>query len=361
LYEFDLECATMKLVEIVHCILHEKEAKMVEGNGFNRILQAKQENKNSLINLPNVTGVGVGYKISDGVVTDELSVVCLVTNKTSNLPNSAMIPAQIGGVVTDVIQVGEIVAFGNTGRHRPAPGGVSIGHFSITAGTLGVVVRDRTNGTRLILSNNHVLANSNDASLGDAILQPGPADGGQVGTDTIALLERFEPIAFISEPGTCSLASLFAGLGNLVAKVLSSSHRLEVVRQQQTTNLVDAAVARPVNDSDVLDDIIEIGPITGTMPATLGMSVRKSGRTTGFTTGEINAVDATIDVSYGTGRTARFEGQLVAGGMSQGGDSGSLVVDANSNNAVGLLFAGSTSTTIFSPIQDVLDIMNIEI
>ena len=66
-----------------------------------------------------------------------------------------------------------------------------------------------------------------------------------------------------------------------------------------------------------------------------------------------------MDVSYGAGRTARFEGQLVAGGMSQGGDSGSLVVDGNSNNAVGLLFAGSTSTTIFCPIEEVLNILNI--
>ncbi len=89
------------------------------------------------------------------------------------------------------------------------------------------------------------------------------------------------------------------------------------------------------------------------------MPVRKSGRTTGFTTDEINTIDASVDVSYGAGRTARFEGQLVAGAMSQGGDSGSLVVDGNSNNAVGLLFAGSNSTTIFSPIQAVLDIMNV--
>ncbi|HAY84169.1 MAG TPA: hypothetical protein DCY42_04365 [Chloroflexi bacterium] len=65
-------------------------------------------------------------------------------------------------------------------------------------------------------------------------------------------------------------------------------------------------------------------------------------------------------MSYGTGRTARFEGQLVAGAMSQGGDSGSLVLEGSSNNAVGLLFAGSNSTTIFSPIQAVLSILNVE-
>lgn len=330
-------------------------------NDYKMILEAKKSYQNSLFSMPNVNGVGVGFKVSNGQVTDELSVVCLVTKKTSNLPAAGLIPTQVGGVVTDVVQVGEIIALANTGRYRPAPGGVSIGHYSITAGTLGVVVRDKTDGTRLILSNNHVLANSNDANLGDAILQPGPADGGRVATDQIAVLERFEPIVFSTEPGTCSTASLYADIGNAIAKVLSSSHRLQVVKQQAAVNYIDAALARPLNDADVLNDIMDIGPITGTVPPFLGMAVRKSGRTTGFTTGTINTMDAAVDVSYGAGKIARFEGQLVAGAMSQGGDSGSLVVDDNSNNAVGLLFAGSNSTTIFSPIQQVLSILNIEL
>lgn len=336
-----------------------QEVVTVDSNAFNKIRQAKQNYQEALFSKPNVNGVGIGYKVSNGVVTDELSVICLVTKKTSNLPQAALIPSAVDGVVTDVVQVGEIVALANTGRYRPALGGVSIGHYSITAGTLGVVVRDKATGTRLILSNNHVLANSNDANLGDAILQPGPADGGQIATDQIAVLERFEPIVFSSEPGTCSIASMFAGVGNAIAKALGSSHRVETVRQQQATNRIDAALARPLNDADVIDDIIDIGPITGTVPPALGMAVRKSGRTTGYTTGTINTMDASVDVSYGAGRTARFEGQLVAGGMSQGGDSGSLVVDGNSNNAVGLLFAGSTSTTIFCPIEEVLNILNI--
>jgi len=333
---------------------------MMAGTDYNKILQAKQNFQNSLFAMPNVNGVGIGYKVSNGVVTGQLSVVCLVTKKTSNLSAEELIPSQIGDVVTDVVQVGEIVALGNTGRYRPAPGGVSIGHYSITAGTLGVVVRDKTSGARLILSNNHVLANSNDANLGDAILQPGPADGGQLSSDQIAVLERFEPIVFSSSPGTCGIAGSFAELGNAIAKVLASSHRLQVVRQQAATNLIDAALARPLNDADVLNDIIDIGPVTGTVPPALGMAVRKSGRTTGYTTGTINTMDAAVDVSYGTGRTARFEGQLVAGAMSQGGDSGSLVLEGSSNNAVGLLFAGSNSTTIFSPIQAVLSILNVE-
>lgn len=335
---------------------------MEPSNDLNVFIQAKESYKQSLFSLPNVNGVGIGYKESNGVITDELSVVCLVSQKTSNLPSGGIIPPTINGIKTDVVQVGEIKALmANTGRYRPAPGGVSIGHYSITAGTLGVVVRDRSDGTRLILSNNHVLANSNEASLGDPILQPGPTDGGQVSSDTIATLERFVPIVYTSEPGTCNIASFYASFGNWVAKILSSSHRVEVVRQQAATNRFDAALARPVNDTDVLDNIMDIGQITGVVTGLPGMAVRKTGRTTGYTTGTITTIDTAINVSYGDNRTARFEGQLVAGAMSQGGDSGSLVVDGNSNNAVGLLFAGSTSTTVFSPIQEVLDGLNIDL
>ncbi|HKJ26752.1 MAG TPA: hypothetical protein VJ965_03860 [Anaerolineales bacterium] len=334
----------------------------MESNLIPQVTQAKQNNLHALITKPNVVGVGVGFKQSKGQKLDVLSVVCLVTQKTSDLPPNGHIPYMLDeDIPTDVIQVGEITAFqSNTGRVRPAPGGISIGHYAITAGTLGVVVKDKITGDRLILSNNHVLANSNNAQEGDAIIQPGDADGGRVATDTIAHLERFEPIRFNSEPGTCSLANFYAEIGNFLAKVLGSSHRLKVVAEQDGGNHIDAALARPINDADVLDDILNIGVIDGTIPATLGMTVRKTGRTTGYTTGTINLLDATINVSYGTNRVARFDGQIVAGAMSQGGDSGSLVVDGNSNKAVGLLFAGSNSTTILNPIQDVLDTLQIE-
>jgi hypothetical protein len=214
----------------------------------------------------------------------------------------------------------------------------------------------------LILSNNHVLANSNDASPGDAILQPGPVDGGTPATDTIATLERFCPIEFGSAPGICGLASAYASLGNVIAALLGSKHRLDVSRSNpQATNLVDAAVARPVNDGDVLDEILEIGTVEGTMEATLGMPLRKSGRTTGFTTGEVTLLNSTVNVSYGAGKTARFENQIVAGAMSQGGDSGSLVVHGTELKAVGLLFAGSNQSTIINPIQAVLDCLQASI
>jgi hypothetical protein len=327
------------------------------------ISRVKESNKEMLMAKPNVIGVGTGYKVSDGKRTSELCLVTLVRQKVppSALQADAMVPREIDGVRTDVVEIGEVRALQTrTSRWRPAPAGVSLGHYRITAGTFSCLVHDRASGTPLMLSNNHVLANSNDASPGDAILQPGPADGGQAGADTIAVLERFCPIEFNTQPGSCNVANAYASLGNAVARLLGSQHRVVSIKSNpQAANLVDAAVARPINSADVLDEILEIGTVSGSLPAQLGMAVRKSGRTTGLTTGEITIMEATVTVNYGTGKDAVFENQLIMGPMSQGGDSGSLIVAASSQQAVGLLFAGSEQSTIANPIQAVLNCLDV--
>jgi hypothetical protein len=330
-----------------------------------QVRRVKEFHKASILARPNVLGVGTGYKVSKGAKTDQLCVVALVRQKVpkEGLATEALLPESVDGVSIDVIEVGDLRALqARTDRWRPVPGGVSLGHYKITAGTFGAVVRDRATGDRLILSNNHVLANSNDASPGDPIIQPGAADGGQVSTDTIAHLERFVPLDFGTQPPVCNIATTVVVLANLLARLMTSKHRLQALQADPAaTNLVDAAVARPVNDVEILDEILEIGVVQGTTPAALGMPVRKSGRTTAFTTGEILVLDATVSVSYGAGRTASFENQIVTTPMSQGGDSGSLLVDGNSQQAVGLLFAGSEQSTIHSPIQAVLDSLEIDI
>lgn len=329
------------------------------------ITDAKENSKEALLDMPNVVGVGVGYQLKRGDPTGEYAVVVMVSKKLPlpALATEAILPHSVQGVNVDVIEVGEIRALqARTDKWRPAPGGVSIGHYKITAGTFGAVVRDKNTNERLILSNNHVLANSNDASPGDDILQPGPIDGGSSPDDKIATLERFCPIEFTTAPGICNLANTYVSVGNAIAGLLGSKHRVDSYQSNpQATNLVDAAVAKPLNDEDILDEILEIGVVEGTLDATIGMSVRKSGRTTGFTTGQINLINSTVNVNYGGGRMARFEDQLVGGAMSQGGDSGSLCVAGDSLKAVGLLFAGSDQSTIFNPIKEVLDCLEIVI
>lgn len=318
----------------------------------------KNTHQKTIMSKENVVGVGVGYKVQRGKRTNEMCIVVLVSKKLplQALNPSALIPKSYEDVDTDVIEVGEIHAHQErTDRWRPIPGGVSIGHYKVTAGTMGCMVRDRASNERLILSNNHVLANSNDAAVGDAILQPGTADGGRVELDLVANLERFQPIQFTVEPPSCSIAMLITRILNKIAELLGSRHRLTAIQQNpQAINSMDAAVASPLNGIEISDDILDIGVVGGTAPATLGMRVRKSGRSTGFTTGQITVIDATVDVNYGQS-AARFENQLISTSMSAPGDSGSLLVAQDSLLAVGLLFAGSDQVTIFNPIQEVLD------
>ena len=360
---------------------------------FQRIIQAQAQAQAELLRKPNVVGVAVGYKESSGVISDEPAVVVLVEQKKpiAALSEDALIPREVEGVRTDVYEVGYLQAQQQEtprGRFRPTiPGGVSIAHYKVTAGTLGAMVRDRTTGERFILSNNHVLANSNEALVGDAILQPGPTDGGQNPADVVAKLERFIPLNYLegpigdpppapdpgepTRPSGCDIVDVFVGMANLFARLSGSQKRVQsstaaAVTGQATTqttdNVVDAALARPNDPTMFTDQIRHIGVVRETKAPTLGMRVRKSGRTTDFTEATITLLNATVNVNYGTSqgnRTARFTGQVITEAMSQGGDSGSLVVDATENAAVGLLFAGSPLATIFTPIDSVMNALNI--
>ncbi|MDD1645286.1 MAG: S1 family peptidase [Methanomicrobiales archaeon] len=307
-----------------------------------------------------VVAAGIGYKTVGGKRTDELSIVCSVVKKVPEalLATDDLVPGEIRGIPTDVVETGILRAqLERTDRWRPAPGGVSIGHPSVTAGTLGCLVRK--NGETLILSNNHVMAAENAAAIGDPILQPGPYDGGSDPGDRIGVLEEFVPIRFLStEPSDCTVARTVAVLANALAYLLGSGTRLLAVRLQEEENRVDAALARPVNPADLSEEILELGTIRAIGSAGLGTPVRKSGRTTGLTSDEILQVDVTADITYGAGRTARFTDQIMAGAMSGGGDSGSAVLDAE-NNLVGLLFAGSDTTTVINPIGHVVDALGI--
>ncbi|NNL76088.1 MAG: hypothetical protein HKO68_07110 [Desulfobacterales bacterium] len=320
-----------------------------------------RNNCSQLLDRSNVVAAGVGYKTTGGQKTDTLSIVCSVIKKVpaSQISGTDLVPAALNGQPTDVVETGVIRALPSpTDRHRPAPGGVSIGHRDITAGTLGCLVKK--NGRTVILSNNHVLANSNAAQVGDPILQPGPYDGGRFPEDHIADLEQFIPINITGIPSECPIATATARFLNVIAGLFGSSVQLQAIEQQATANLVDAAIARPLNPDDVKDEILQIGAIQGAAEGELGMAVKKSGRTTGFTTGEIQQVDVTANVQYGAGQIAQFTDQLLAGPMSQGGDSGSAVFDEN-NRLVGLLFAGSDSTTIMNRIQNVFSELDVSL
>ena len=328
---------------------------------LNRIRGILGSQRKQLLKRANVVATGIGYKQTGGVKTEALCIVCSVKKKVppSQLTVQDLVPAVVEGAPTDVIQTGVIRALqAPTGRFRPAPGGVSVGHVAITAGTLGCWVIK--NGQKVILSNNHVLANSNDAEIGDAILQPGPYDGGSFPQDHIANLMQFVPISFQGDPSECQFANAVVSVFNLGCRLIGSYTRYRVTKIQAEDNLVDAAIAAPLNVADVKDEILNIGPIQGTVQGQLGMAIKKSGRTTGLTTGEIQQVDVTANVQYGAGQVAVFTDQLLAGAMSQGGDSGSAILN-ESNRLTGLLFAGSDTTTIINRIENVFSALGVSL
>ena len=312
-----------------------------------------------LLSRANVVATGIGYKITAGEKTPTFSIICSVAEKppASRLAERDKVPESMDGIPTDILLTGPLWAqAARTDRHRPAPGGVSIGHRDITAGTLGCLVKK--NGVIHILSNNHVMAKSNKAEIGDPILQPGRADNGSYPTDHIANLADFIPISIAGLPSKCPISTGVVALFNGAATAIGSPTRLQAIRRQATDNLVDVAIARPLDDNDVSDEILEIGSIQGLGSGELGMAIKKSGRTTGLTTGEIQQIDVTANVQYGPGQIATFSDQLLAGAMSQGGDSGSAVLD-NDNRLVGLLFAGSDTTTIINRIENVFSALDL--
>src|SRR3954453_7427565 len=196
-------------------------------------------------------------------------------------------------------------------RVRPLRPGLSVAHPSVTAGTLGGFVR--TAGGLAVLSNNHVLAASDAATLGDPALQPGPADGGTA-VDRIGSLGAF------------------------------------VRFRDDAPNAVDAALA--VLDPGVGADPGDLpgGPLTGAVPDAFDIDPdeagEKGGRTTGHTAGRISAVEVDgVAVQYDRA-VHRFDDQLEiegdAGPFSAGGDSGSVIWRSRDRAPVALLFAGST-------------------
>ena len=243
------------------------------------------------------------------------------------------LPTTLDGVRVQTVVTGMIVARSATLRYpRPVPIGVSTGLADAATGTLGARV---TNGANVYaLSNNHVFAGVNAASIGDHILQPGPIeDGGIDPADLIATLADYQADRLLGGPNTMDAAIALTTTGDVGTATLPDGYG---------------------------------SPSSTTVPASVGMQVQKYGRTTGFTTGSINAVNVDVDVCYFPlteticfpGYQAHFVNQFsIPDGsvpFSASGDSGSLVVTTGSNNPVGLLFAGGDGLTIANPIDAVL-------
>lgn len=178
-----------------------------------------------------------------------------------------------------------------------------------------------------------MLADSNRAQLGSPIVQPGVFDGGQDPADRIATLDRFITIQFAPQ-----------------------------IPLDRHNNVVDAALGKVEFEDATREQYFGAAPRAWRRRANVAVGdlVKKTGRTTNVSFGRIVAVDATIDVNYGTAGTARFKDQILTTNISAGGDSGSLVTSFD-NVAVGLLFAGSSVVTVANHIENVRALLRVEI
>lgn len=331
-----------------------------------RYFGALKRNKDKLLRLDNVVGVGVGYKQAGATAAGQPALIVYVKKKypARDLNRGHIVPKQLDGMETDVVEIGVVkMLFSRTEKERPCQPGVSIGHYQTSAGTFGAVVKDKVTGEKMILSNNHVLANATTsravrAKIGDPILQPGPYDSGTL-KDRIGALERFVPLRESEIPADCPVAAGIARSGNLFLQLFRPDYRLRMVKQLAAENVVDCALARPDSPDMVNPAVFEIGEVTGVAEIKPGQVVQKSGRTSGVTRGTVKTVGTALRVEMKDKESILFSDQVVADMVSQPGDSGSLVLDEE-RRAVGLLFAGSEKVTVFNRIQNVIEKLVIE-
>ncbi|MFD1827571.1 MULTISPECIES: hypothetical protein [Mumia] len=295
------------------------------------ILPIKRAAEDELLSRPGVTAVDIGYKYVDGERTDEIVIRVHVAHK-HDVPEDEWIPAEIEGIPTDVIE-GRYEPLDDTGSYNPVKGGISVGPYRIVdgiwAGTLGAIVVDNDTGDALALSNYHVFCVNegwHEPARSRQIVQPSLVDN--------PITARF--------------------IGPILRGTLGKN--------------VDAAVAHLQGwYTSWVCEVQDIGVLTGTADATLGLSVRKRGRTTGLTHGRVDGLhtSTTIDFGHGVGKVTLSDQISIAAvdpspTFAGPGDSGSVVVDDH-GRVIGLLFAGGGSAGLSTPIRRVLDVMNVRL
>ena len=303
----------------------------------------------------------VGYskklrkRIRDGEEVEEEVIRVYVSRKLdhSSLSLADLIPGEIDGVPTDVVEIGEMKALdahprAHVARTRPLVAGVSIGNWAITAGTLGWFFEDSA-GKVALGSNAHVFADDplSPGSAEKRIVQPGRADGGAVPEDIVGSYLWHQPLM----GSECALSNAVAGVLNGVSGLLGRKTRFELILVEKAT--IDFAVAEPTAEYEVrlhaadvcggfmglgfagsdqasffckAEHIEEAGwsPVDKeTVSVAVGDQIHKVGRTTEYTAGQVVDDSAYGRVSYGGVSFVEFDDVVLTTKMLEGGDSGS--------------------------------------
>ena len=315
---------------------------------YEMIATVQNAEQDALLDKENVVGIGIGHKVKGGKDTGEPCLTVFVSHKLDPalVKGDNRVPSTVGKFKTDVIESGYIFAGDQlptkienlegadilylTKYRRPARPGDSVGHYKGAGCTICAGVFDRSAfpgvpSKYYILGTNHDLARSNNASIGDPILQPSPYDGGTYPTHLIGRLSRYVPIRFDG--------------GN---------------------NLVDAAIVE-CQFHDLDRDVYWIGnPVAVRSSVSIGEILQKTGRTTNYTTGKVTAINATVNVGWSGGKVAKFIYQIITTAICAAGDAGSQVLDM-AKNSVGLYFAGSPTVSVMNNMAYVQALLGIRI
>ena len=207
-------------------------------------------------------------------------------------------------------------------------------------GTLGALIQN-SGGTQYILSCNHVLARSDQATVGEMIVQPGLIDnnctpnGDGAGTSPVGVLTTWLPLSSNSTNVDAAIAQVNSGAVNSSGEI----QELGLLQPNGTLAAAPPGISSTGGKGEA---------------ASLNLTVAKSGRTTGLTCANISAINLNVEVSYFTNcaetspyLTKTFTNQIAISGnqFSDAGDSGSLVVDQSNAEPVGLFFAGGVTNS----------------
>ena len=212
-------------------------------------------------------------------------------------------------------------------------GGISIGIQNETTGTIGYIFRDPMSREFLILTAGHVLNNWGGARS-TYVCQPGDIDCRALSlTPTQYLVGDVVRV----DPQTLSFSSSNPPLYK-----------------------VDAGVARLRNPNTLQLKIMECGAVKEIGTAQEEMIVRKVGRTTGLTFGKVTDIRSSYIITNpaNSNEIAILSDQILTTSMSKEGDSGSVLLD-EWNRVIGLLCAGGDDKSVFTPIHEVMNALNI--
>ncbi|HYQ96122.1 MAG TPA: hypothetical protein VER38_03850 [Candidatus Eisenbacteria bacterium] len=276
-------------------------------------MRAQNAHTPELLKIPDVIGTGTGVGANGRLAV-------LVLTRRAGVGN---IPGNVDGVPTEVRVVGNVVPYAKPGGTLQC--GTSTGNdLECAAGTIGAVVL--RGGTKYLLSNNHVYARENAASIGEREDAPGRYDGKPrcAVTPACGTLADFQPINFSGGSNTIDCAIALMDTGRPTAVTQSGGYT------------ASSTVVAPA----------------------VGLAVKKSGRTSGLTHDAIQAINVTIQVQYTAG-IATFNGQIMtSASFIRAGDSGSLMVTETGNNPVGLCFAGGSGGAFANEIGPILSRFN---